>query len=221
MKDKKKPSKFFRVFNFKLFFLDSARFVYMLIYPFLRVKKFGLDKKRYKNKFKGAMILACNHSSFTDAPFIGAAFFYRRTYFLAAKEVMDTRLKNLLLKGAGCIKIDRENTDIKAIRECVDVLKNGHLLCLFPQGMIEKNDSLNQVKSGAVLIASNAKVPILPIYSEKRKNIFKSRKMVIGTPINISDYFSKRIPSIDDINLATNALLRSLEECKKVFDKLD
>lgn len=220
MKDKKTHSKFFRVFNFKLFFLDCARFLYMLSYPFLRVKKFGLDKKRYKGKLKGAMILACNHSSFTDAPLIGSSFFYRRVYFLTAKEVMDTKLKNILLKGAGCIKIDRNNTDIKAIRECVEVLKNGRILCLFPQGMIEKTDSLNQVKSGFVLIATNAKVPILPIYSEKRKNIFKTRKMVIGKPINVSDCFSKRMPSVDDIELAADALLQALEDCKKVFDEI-
>ena len=198
--------------------MDTGRFIYWLMHGHYRFKKIGTDGKRYKNP-KGGAIIVSFHKGFSDPFILGSMFCKRRLYFLTAKEVMFNKIVETLLKGMGCIKIDREASDIAAIKQSVEVLKNGNLLGMFPEGGIHRDGKGDKIKGGAVLIALRAGVPIIPVYTEKRSNIFKRKLVIVGKDFNCSDYCAKKFPSVADLNLAAEELYEKMEECKKIYEQ--
>lgn len=204
---------------FRFFPMDMGRIVCAVLPLLYRIKRIDLNGEKIKKHFKGGAVVVSFHTSFSDPFLIGTSFWYRRMFFLAAKEVMRSRIIEILLKGIGCIKIDRDASDIEAIKKCVSVLKDGKLLSVFPEGGIHREKEADKIKSGAVLIAIKAGVPIIPVYKAKRKNIFKRQTVVIGESFDCRDYCSKRFPSVAEIDELTSKLLIQMEECKKAYEK--
>ncbi len=208
-----------KIFDIKLLPMDIARLFMTIAYPFARIKKLDTNGKKYRLPIKSGAIVAANHIGFADPITIATSLWFRRTYFLVAESVMKNRFLAFWLRKAGCIKIDRTKTDIEAIRNSVNVLKGGKLLLLFPQGQIVRDDEVNSIKSGAVLMAMQANVPIIPAYSAQCKHRFGFRTIVFGEPIVCSDYCQKRMPSVADMEQISNILLQKIEECKTVFER--
>ena len=62
-------------------------------------------------------------------------------------------------------KTDRENTReaIKVILEGVNYLKEGHSLCIFPEGTRSKSNNVGSFKKGSLKLALKSGVPIVPV----------------------------------------------------------
>ncbi len=199
--------------------MDSARFVMMLLKPFLRIKKLSLDGEKYKDAISGGRIIASNHTGMLDPVILGSAFFFKRIFFLVAEVVMEKKLRGFMLRMAGCIKIERNKTDMEAIRKSVNVLKDGKSLIIFPQGKIIKEDEVSSIKSGTILIAAQAGVPIVPMYSAKRKGFLKGYKLIIGEPLYCRDYCTKKIPTLSEIEKLSEILLERMAQCREAYEK--
>ncbi len=213
-------NKFQRIFNIKKLPMDLGRFFISVLPIYFRVRKHYVSKEaRESLKIDDGAILVANHTGFADPFKVGCCIWHRRMHFIAAEEVMKTGLIHLLLKGMGCIKIRRNIFDIECIKKSVDLLKDGYLLAMFPQGEITRDGSLDSIKSGAVLIACQANVPIIPVYFKKRSSIFRRTDVVIGEKFYCSDYCSKKMPGMKDIETMTNVLLEKTIECKNLIDK--
>lgn len=202
------------LFNLKHIPMDFARLVCAPLIPILRIKRHTPDGEKFKSKIRGGAVVTANHTSFADPFIVGVTFWYRRLFFLVAEIVMKGKLRVWLLKGVGAIKIDRNNTDLDAIKESVNKVKRGYLLSIFPQGGIDENDNIDKVKSGAVLIAMMAGVPIIPMHILPKDKWYQSRTVVIGNTINPKDHF-KGMPSTNDINKITEILAHELKRCKE------
>lgn len=213
-------NKFQRIFNIKKLPMDLGRLCISVLPLYYRVRKHYISQEARKSlKIDDGAILVANHTGFADPFKVGSCIWHRRMHFIAAEEVMKKGLIQLLLKGMGCIKIRRNIFDIECIKKSVDLLKDGYLLAMFPQGSITRDGSLDSIKSGAVLISCQAKVPIIPIYFKKRKSIFHRTEVVIGEKFYCSDYCDKKMPGMKDIEIITNALLEKTIECKNLIDK--
>lgn len=204
---------------FRFLPMDMGRLVCGVLPLCYRTKRINVNGEKIKKHLKGAAVIVSFHTGFSDPFILGNCFWYRRLFFLAAKEVMKNRFVEALLKGMGCIKIDRNASDIEAIKKSVSVLKDGKLLGVFPEGGIHRAKQSDKIKSGAVLIAMQAGVPIIPVYTEKRKNILKRQLMVIGESFDCRDYCTKRFPSVADMADISEKLLIKMEECKKAYEK--
>jgi len=208
------------LFSFKSIPMDLARLVCSILLPILRIKKITPDGKKYSNTIRGGAIIAANHISFLDPFIVGVSIWYRRLYFLVAEIVMQGKLRTLLLKGVGAIKIDRNGTDIEAINQSVNCLKKGYVLTVFPQGQIQRDDDIADIKSGAILMALKAEVPIIPMHILPRKKWYHMRTVVIGNVINPKDFCTKKMPSIADIKNISDALIEELIRCKTANENL-
>lgn len=197
--------------------MDYGRLHYFL-YRLVKVRTVGLDGKKYRRGFSGGAVIAANHTGFSDAVTLGSSFWYRRVFFLASEEVMSKGFRSFMLKLMGCIKVDRNISDIEAIRSAVSVIKKGHALAIFPQGRIEKEDSVSDIKSGAVLIALQSGAPIVPVYSKPPKSKLSRRVVVVGEPFHCSDYCKKKFPSVADIENLSALLLEKINECREVYE---
>ena len=192
--------------------MDGGRVILAPLILFFRNKRIYTDGSRGKQKIrelKGALV-AANHTGFSDPFILNACFWYRRFFYTASEEVM-AGFKGKLLTAAGCIKVDRTAADLKSTKECAQVMKEGYLLGIFPQGRIG-GDGL---KSGFILMAAMAGVPIVPAHIEKRKHFWQRHRVVFGEPMYISDYTSKALPGKKDMEAIIAAFNRQIDECQK------
>ena len=203
-----------RLFNFKNIPMDIARLVCSVFLLLLRVKRLTPEGTKYKKMVRGGAIVAANHTSFMDPFSVGVTFWYRRMYMLVAEVVMRNKLLTFLIKGVGGIKIDRNCADIDSINKSIDKLKKEYLLTIFPQGGIDREDEIDSIKSGAVLMAFRAGVPIIPMHIIPRKHWFSRQVVIIGETINPKDFSTKKLPSTTDIKTVTNVLMNELNRCK-------
>ncbi len=210
-----------KIFSFKSLPMDMARLVCAPLVVFWRMKRMTPDGKKYKAKIKGGAIIAANHTSFADPFIVGVTFWYRRLYFLVAEVVMKRGLRALLLKGVGAIRIDRNAADIEAVNKCIDKLKQGYLLTVFPQGGIHRDDDIEAIKSGAVLMALRSGVPIIPMHILPKEKWYSRRRVVIGNTIDPRKMCQKKMPSTQDINNISAALVEELNRCKNANSSED
>lgn len=196
--------------------MDSGRAVELVMNIGFRIRRLDVNGRPYKQKLRGGTLIAANHQGFIDPLVVSCTFWYRRVHFLTAEIVMKNKFVAPLLRGMGCIEIDRSISDIEAIGKSVAVLKEGRCLVMFPQGGIEKD--VKQVKAGAALIALQAGVPILPMYSAPRKHWWQRRVAVIGETIRPKEHLSRMIPSVEDLERISSLLLSEIDKCKKTFE---
>ena len=215
-------NKFARIFNIKKVPMDMGRLVLLPLCLFFRMKRHYVSNEAKKSlKIRDGAIVVANHTGFSDPFKVNSIIPGRRTHFIAAEEVMKKGLIHLLLVGMGCIKIRRNIFDIECIKKSVGLLKDGYLLAMFPQGAITRDGSLDAIKSGAVLIAHQANVPIVPIYIKKRKHWWQRTHIAVGELFYCSDYCDKKMPGMKDIQQITQHLLEKTIECKNLIESDD
>lgn len=196
--------------------MGVARFVCIPLLLVYRMKRLTPTGEPYQGRIRGGAILAANHTSFGDPFLLGVAVWYRRLFFLAAEVVMRGKLRNWLLRGVGAIRIDRNKTDIEAVRQSVEVLKQGQLLSIFPQGGISEAAAVQTLKSGVVLIALQAGVPIVPMYIVPKEHWYSRRTVVIGEVLDPKTYIQKKFPSTADIDIVTRKLMEEMNRCASI-----
>lgn len=204
-----------KLFDLKLFPQDMGRLVCFPLPFVFRVKRMTPTGEKYKKILRGGAIVASNHTSFKDPFIVGITFWYRRLFFLVAEVVMKGRIRPVLLRGIGAIKVERSIADIEAIKNSVKTLKEGHVLAVFPQGGIVKDDDINSIKSGAVLIALQAGVPIVPMHICPKKHWYERQTVVVGETVYPSKLCAKKFPSTSDIENITKVLAEEMNRCIK------
>ena len=90
-----------KLFDLRKLPMDMARLLYVLLLPYYRLRRRTPEGKKYKARLRGGAVIAANHSAFADPFVMGAAFWYRRMYWMAAETVVRGKLQGPLLKAAG------------------------------------------------------------------------------------------------------------------------
>jgi 1-acyl-sn-glycerol-3-phosphate acyltransferase len=113
---------------------------------------------------EGGALLAVNHLSFVDYVLAGYPGVQRGrlTRFIAKKEVFDHPVGGPVMRSFHHIAIDR-NEGQAGMDEARRYLDAGELVGIFPEGTISRSFELQPLKTGAVRIAADAGVPLIPI----------------------------------------------------------
>ena len=209
--NEKKKNIFLRIWLWIAY--EVSRLLYVVLLVPYRPKLITPEGKRYKGTLKGGAILAANHTTFSDPFVVGSCFWYRKMNFFAADVVMATKTREKLLKAAGAIKVNRNIADIEAVRAAVEVLKKGRLLLIFPEGSVQAVGSVKAIKPGAALMATQAGVPIIPLYICYTARWYQRRRVVVGNPIDPKAICTRKIPSTADIQNITDALYSEMQRC--------
>ncbi len=113
---------------------------------------------------KGPVLIVANHCSHLDPPLVATAFHNRRMCFLAKAELWKSRFLGWLIGTLGSVPIERGASDRRAFETCLDILKEGKALLVFPEGTRSPDGTLQPFEAGAARIA--AAVPgcmVLPV----------------------------------------------------------
>ena len=120
---------------------------------------------------EGAALLVCNHVSFVDAILLMAAS-PRPIHFVMDHRIFQAPVLGWLFKLAKAIPIAPHKEDPAtyeaAFARAAEVLREGDLLAIFPEGGITSNGELQPFKGGVMKILEHAKaegldVPIVPM----------------------------------------------------------
>ena len=114
----------------------------------------------------GAAILVCNHVSFVDAVLLMAAS-PRPIRFVMDHRIFKVPVLGALFRLAKAIPIAPRAEDAvayeAAFEAAAQVLREGDLLAIFPEGGITKNGELQQFKGGIMKILDRQPVPVIPM----------------------------------------------------------
>ena len=164
---------------------------------------------------KGPCIIASNHTSNLDAVLL-AVHTWEKKFYLAKKELFKCKLFGSFLKCVGAVKIDRQETDVGAIKNCMRLLKNGKKLVIFPEGTRNHNDDmqLGQVKHGVAMFAIKAKVPIVPMFITKKPRFWRKTKVVIGKPFLLEEFYGKKLDN-DTLTQASDQVAAKIDQLRE------
>ncbi len=112
----------------------------------------------------GGALLVFNHVSYVDFIYGGLAAHPRRRVvrFMAKKEIFDHPIAGPVMRSMHHIPVDRGD-GIGSFHQAVDYLRRGELVGIFPEATISRALELKEFKSGAVRIAAEAGVPVIPV----------------------------------------------------------
>ena len=164
---------------------------------------------------KGACIIASNHTSNLDAVLL-AVHTWEKKYYVAKKELFKSKLIGSFLKSMGAIKIDRQSTDVAAIKNCMKVLKENKKLVIFPEGTRNKNEDmqLGEVKHGVAMFAIKAKVPIVPMFIAKKPKFWRRNRVVIGKPFTLEEFYGQKLDN-DVLQKASDIVAEKMNELRE------
>lgn len=112
---------------------------------------------------RGGLIIAANHQTYVD-PFWISAPVKRPIRYLAWSEAFKVPVLGTALELLGAWPLQVEGGDPTAIRRSLQWLRGGGAVVIFPEGGRARADgALQKFKPGAVRIALEAGVPILPV----------------------------------------------------------
>ena len=112
---------------------------------------------------RGGVIVAANHQTYID-PFWLSLPIKRPTRYLAWSAAFRWPIVGTGLKWLGAWPLALEGSDPAAIRTSLQWLRNGGVVVIFPEGARSTDTGvLDRFKAGAVRLALEAQVPILPV----------------------------------------------------------
>lgn len=171
------------------FYIRTGYFLFSLLFP---SKAYGKE-----NFPKDKALIVANHYSAIDPAYI-YKFTKRDLFFLCKKEALKNKIARRFLIEAGAISVDRDANDVRALMNAMKVLKEGKKLVIFPEGTRNKTgEELQELKSGAGLIAVRTKTPVVPVMFLKRPKIFRRSYMIVGKPFELKEFYDKKLTKED------------------------
>ena len=113
---------------------------------------------------EGGVLLAYNHIGYVDFVYGGLAAnpSGRLVRFMSKRELFDHRWVGPLMRSLHHIEVDR-GEGVASFHTAVDYLKRGEAVGIFPEATISRAMELKEFKTGAVRIAAEAGVPLVPV----------------------------------------------------------
>lgn len=141
----------------------------------------------------GGLLICANHISVLDPVLICAVLKKHQPRLMAKKELFKVPFLGWLVTQLGAYPIDRQGANADVIIKTIKMLEEGYCVGMFPQGTRRAGvgPETTPIKAGAGLIASRAKVSVLPIHiktKEYRIKAFRKVKLIIGDPIPYEEY---------------------------------
>ena len=112
----------------------------------------------------GGAILAANHIGYVDFIFDGLAAqpSGRLVRFMAKKDAFDHKISGPIMRSFHHISVDRENGQ-QSYDDAVRYARDGEIVGIFPEATISRSFEIKELKTGAVRMAAEAGVPLIPM----------------------------------------------------------
>jgi 1-acyl-sn-glycerol-3-phosphate acyltransferase len=141
-----------------------------------------------------AFVMASNHLSYIDSPFIFVEL-PAVIHVLAAEKYEHHLIFGPILRIAGAVFIRRGEVDRPALRQALAVLRDGNMLGMAVEGTRSRTGALSWGKTGTAYLATRAGVPILPVVVWGTEGLLRNLRRLRRTDVYMRIGPPFRLPS--------------------------
>lgn len=141
----------------------------------------------------GPFILIGNHQCWLDPVVMAVPMRKRQISLLAKKEIGAGGKLQKIMDNMHVVLVSRHNTDMEAMRACMKVVREGHVLGVFPEGTRYHKGVMEELESGVAMIALRAGVPLIPMLIPTKMKLFRLNHCYVGEAIPLDDLREKGI----------------------------
>lgn len=167
---------------------------------------------------KGAYLIALNHVSSYDPPFI-VAFWPTAPEAAGAVEIWERPGQSILARMFGGIQVHRGQFDRQVLEKMIAALQSGRPLVIAPEGGRSHTPGMRQAEPGVAYLADKAGVPVIPVgivgttddYAEKAFRFKRpALEMRIGKPIRLPPVEGKGAARHRSLQANADILMREI-----------
>jgi len=136
-------------------------------------------------------ILFANHISAWDPLTVAYVYKHNEIHFFAKDSLFKNRILAAVLRKIHAFPVKRGETDMKAMRHAMQVLKDGRVLGIFPEGHRNYEGGIAPIETGIAVMALKSRVPVVPILIGGRYRLFSKIIVSVGPPIPLDDLTEK------------------------------
>lgn len=204
-----------------LFFRFAKFCFYAGFRLFYRCEIYGINYP-----YRGGAIIAPNHASFLDPPFI-CGFWPEETHYLARATLFDSGLMKWLLSKLNAHPVTGSAQDIQSMRLTCQLLEEGKKVVIFPEGIRSEDGQMQPIKSGMSMLALRAGCPIIPVYIQGTFEAWPRHSRwpkagskiacVFGKPVSAESF--NDLPKKQAQAEMTKAVQTSIENLKQWYER--
>lgn len=145
----------------------------------------------------GGVIIAPNHISYADPPAVSCSM-SRQVHYMAKAELFKVPILGALIHKVGSFPVRRGTADRKALRRAIQLLGEGKVICVFPEGTRSPDGKLQEPEFGIGLIALKSRAPVVPVAvagtdkvlpPHSKRPHFHPVRITYGRPLRFTDLY--------------------------------
>lgn len=192
----------------------------ILCYTLLRILGWRRTVGAENIPAEGGVILAPNHVSYLDPPLVGSGI-RRQVHFMAKEELFKIPVLGFLIRSVGSFPVRRSTADRTALKKAIDLLAEGRVICIFPEGTRSPDANLLPPELGFAMIALKSRAPVVPaaLFGTERSLSARSSflrfgriEIVYGEPITFDDLYDK--PGRDSLEEVGRRVMEAIRELR-------
>lgn len=178
------------------------------------------DPRRKSRRFKGPKLIISNHYCVLDFMLNMFLVLPRKLWVVASEHAYRNKLQGFGMRFFGGIPCDRRIRSMRFMEKSVEVLKNGGMVQIFPEGRNTDDGLIGPFYASYIVIAHRAGVPIIPIVTDGNYGFFKRTHVLVGNEIDLKDYITAEGPIIprDQLESANEAIRNHVLALKSDLD---
>lgn len=173
----------------RTFLYTLARGIAGILYPLIfRAKARGQEHFPADTN----CILLANHISAWDPITVARYYTISEVHFMGKESLFKVKPLAWLLRKLHAFPVNRGESDMAALRQSMQVLGEGHVLGIFPEGHRQQGDRVRFIETGVAVIALRSDVPLVPMLITGKYRLFGRPRLVVGEPIPLDDLRGRR-----------------------------
>lgn len=195
-------------------------------YPFQWLffkKKVYYEGKKNREWKKGGKLIISNHYNLLD--YVWACFLVcpRKLTAVTSEMPFKSKMVRFGMKFFGTIQANRITRNMSFVPKTAEVLKKGKLAIIYPEGRNTPDGKIHPFKLSYLLIAHQAKAPIVPVISDGNYGLFKRTRIIVGEPIDVSQFISENydthLPPREQLNAANDFVFNKALELREKLEE--
>ncbi|AZN40698.1 lysophospholipid acyltransferase family protein [Paenibacillus albus] len=160
---------------------------------------------------EGPVVLCSNHISLFDPPTVGTKV-NRKVHYMAKAELFEVPLFGKFIRTLGAFPVKRGGVSKDAIRNAINLLKEGNVMGIFPEGTRSAGDN-SAGKKGAAMIALRSGAVVIPVAIIGRYRLFRKMRIKYGKPIDMTAFIQDS--SSDVLERVTDTIMARIRAMVK------
>ncbi len=183
---------------------------YIVLYPYSRIK-YGITIEKFKEQKKTPYLILLNHQTPFDQFFVGMAF-KGPIYYLATEDIFSMGfLSSIIRYIVAPIPIKKQTSDVKAVKQCIRVAREGGTICIAPEGNRTYSGRTEYMNDSIASMAKMLKVPIA-LYRIEGGYGAEPRWSDVVRKGKMRGYVSRVIEPEEYKNMSNEELFKIIEE---------